>query len=60
MRLDRGQIEVMNEVMVAVIREKTHAERLRIHFGLWVSAKKILLSHLAIQHSDWDAARVSR
>jgi hypothetical protein len=60
MRLDRGQIEVMDDLMAGVIREKTPAERLRIGFGLWVSAQQMLLSHLATQHPDWDAARVSR
>ena len=60
MRLDHGQIEVMDETMAAVLREKTPAERLRIGFGLWTSAQNMLQTHLAAQHPDWDAARVSR
>ena len=60
MRLDRSQIEVMDEVMAEVIRRKTPAERLRIGFGLWISAQKMLQTHLATQHPDWDAARVAR
>jgi len=59
MRLDRGQIEVMDQVMVGVLREKTPAERLQIGFGLWVSAQQMLLTHLATQHPDWDVVRVS-
>ncbi len=39
MRLDRSQIEVMDETMAEVLREKPPAERLRIGFGLWISAQ---------------------
>ena len=39
MRLDRGQIEVMDETMAAVLRGKTPAERLQIGFGLWTFAQ---------------------
>ena len=59
-RLDHGQIEVMDETMAAVFRAKTPAERLRVGFGFWTSAQKMLQTHLATQHPDWDAARVSR
>ena len=60
MRLDRGQIEVMDEIMAEVLREKTPAERLQIGFGLWTSAQEMLQSHLTTRHPDWDAVRVSR
>ena len=60
MRLDRGQIEVMDEIMAAMLWEKIPAERLQIGFGFWMSAKKMLQTHLATEHPDWDAARVSR
>lgn len=39
MCLGRGQIEVMDKVMAAVLREKTPAERLRIGFRFWVSTQ---------------------
>ena len=60
MRLDRGQIEVMDEIMAEVLRAKTPAERLRIGFGFWTSAQQMLQTHLATRHPDWDATRVSR
>ena len=60
MRLDHGQIEVMDETMAAVLRAKTPAERLEIGFGLWTSAQNMLRTHLATKHPDWDDARVSR
>ena len=59
-RLDRGQIEVMDETMADVLRAKTPAERLRVGFGFWTSAQKMLQTHLTTQHPNWAAARVSR
>ena len=52
MRLDHGQIKVTDEVMAGALREKTPAERLRIGFGLWTSAQKMLQTHLTTQHPD--------
>lgn len=52
MHLDHGQIEVMDETMAAVFRAKTPAERLRIGFGFWTSAQKMLQTHLATQHPE--------
>ena len=60
MHLDHGQIEVMDETMAAVFRAKTPAERLRIGFGFWTSAQKMLQTHPTTQHPNWDAARASR
>lgn len=60
MRLDDGQIEVVDDAMAGVLRRKTPAERLAIGFALWESARTMLTSHLASTHPDWDARRVSR
>lgn len=60
MRLDRGQIEVMDEAMTEVLRRKTPAERLAIGFGLWRSARKLLRGQLASLHPDWDAQRLAQ
>ena len=58
MRLDRGQIEVMDETMAEVLRAKTPAERLRIGFGFWTSAQKMLQTHLATRHPDGRRTRI--
>jgi len=60
MRLDKGQIEVVDEVMTEVLRRKTPAERLKIGFGLWRSAWKLLREQLASLHPEWDAQRLER
>jgi len=59
MRLDAGQIEVLDEAMAEVLRSKSGAERLRIAFGMYSSARRMLLSHLRSEHPDWDEARVT-
>ncbi len=58
MRLDAGQIEVIDDIMAEVLRRKTPAERLRIGFSLWESAYRMLKTHLGKTHPEWDAAQV--
>jgi hypothetical protein len=59
MRLDAGQIEVLDSVMADVLRHKTPAQRLQIGFALWDSAKRILTTHLSTEHPDWTPKRVN-
>jgi hypothetical protein len=58
MRLDRGQIEVVDDQMAAVLRTKTGAERLEIANRLFVSTCGMLTSLLRHDHPDWDDQRV--
>jgi hypothetical protein len=60
LRLDKGQIEIVDDVMAGVLRLKTPAERIRIGVTMWESARKMLITHLSKTHPDWDAARLSR
>jgi predicted NBD/HSP70 family sugar kinase len=60
MRLDQGQIEVVEEAMAEVLRQKTPAERIRIGFGLWTSARKMLRSHLKNTYPEWDDQRIDQ
>ena len=60
LRLDRGQIEVVDDIMAAVLRHKTPAERIRIGLALWTSARKMLMTHLKKNHPDWDQGRVEK
>ena len=48
MRLDRGQIEVVDEKVAEVLRLKTPAERIKIGFDMWVSARNMLTAHLNV------------
>ena len=54
------QVEVMSEEMAAILRQKTGAERLQIANDMFVSARRMLLSHLRAEHPDWDDLRIER
>jgi hypothetical protein len=51
-------IEVIDEDMARIIRAKTGAERLRMASMMYSNARRMLLSHLRAEHSDWDEQRV--
>lgn len=53
-------IEGPDEAMLEVLRRKSGAERLRIASGMYSSARRMLLSHLAATHPDWSPAEVGR
>jgi hypothetical protein len=59
-RLDKGQIEVVDDAMVEVLRKKSHAERIRVGFTLWESARDMLAFHLQKTHPEWDEKRVQQ
>ena len=53
------RIEVVDDVMADILRRKTGPERLRIAFGLFSSARRMLLCHLRTEHPDWDEAQIN-
>jgi hypothetical protein len=59
-RIDPGQIEVVDDVMAEILRQKTPAERIEIGFKLWTSARKMLTAHLQNLHPDWDDKTISK
>jgi hypothetical protein len=58
LRLDFGQIEVLDDEMAEVLRRKTEAERLQIANAMWESARKILLGVVRDEHPDWPEQQV--
>lgn len=60
MRLDPGQIEVVDDGMAEVLRHKTGAERLAIASGLYASARRMLISHLGATHPEWPPEQILR
>lgn len=60
LRLDPGRIEVVDEAMAEILRQKTPAERIEIGFKLWTSSRKMLTAHLKSSHPDWDDNQVSK
>lgn len=60
MRLDAGQIEVIDEQMAEVYRQKTGAERLAIASDMYASARRMLISHLRSTNPDWTEEQILR
>jgi hypothetical protein len=60
MRLDRGQIEVVDEAMAEVLCRKTGAERLQMAFGLWRFARLMVRAGVRSRHPEWTEAEVAR
>ncbi len=60
MRLDDGQIEVLDSSMADVLRRKTPAQRLKIGFALRDSTKRMLTAHLSTEHPEWTPTRISQ
>ena len=58
MRLDKGQIEVLDEDIAKILKTKSHADRIRIGFSLWTSSCNMLRSHLKSSHPDWSKEKV--
>lgn len=54
LRLDKGQIEVVDDAMVEALKRKTPAERIGIGFNIWISARNMLLTHLRKSHPEWN------
>ena len=49
----RPVVELMDPMMVEILRTKTPAQRLEIAFGMWETARLILRGAIQQQHSDW-------
>jgi len=52
--------DVVDEAMVAVLREKTERERLEMGFAMWRFARDLMRSAIAAEHSDWTDEQVQR
>ncbi len=52
--------DVVDDDMARILRGMTGAERLKIANGMFVSARRMLASHLAAEHPDWDQNRIEQ
>ena len=59
MRLDPRQVEVVDDRVAEVLRTKTPAERLRIGFNMWISARRMLLAHIGQIPPEWSQQEVN-
>jgi hypothetical protein len=54
------ELDVVDDEMARILRGMTGAERLKIANDLFVSARRMLASHLAAEHPDWDQDRIEQ
>lgn len=58
MGIENERIELIDDEMARHLRALSGAERLRIASGMFAAARRMLRSHLAVSHPDWNAARL--
>jgi Rv0078B-related antitoxin len=58
MPIDPRNFEVLDDEMAAVFRTMTGAQRLKIASDMFRSARRMIASHLAVEHPDWDGQRL--
>ena len=51
-------VEVVDSDMAAILRQKTEAERLQIAWGMWRSARDMLLHLLRTEHRNWSESAI--
>ena len=57
-KIDPRNIEVVDDDMAEVFRAMTGAQRLKIANDMFESARRMIASHLASEHPDWDEQRI--
>ncbi len=51
-------IEVIDDIMIDIFKQKSPLERLKIAFGLWHSARTQLFHYLRSLQPDWDEKKI--
>jgi hypothetical protein len=51
---------MVDDDMARIFRAKTGAERLKIASDMFASARRMIASHLAAEHPDWDEEQIQR
>ena len=57
---EKWDSDVLDDDMARVLRGMTGAERLKIANGMFNSARRMIASHLAAEHPDWDQERIEQ
>ena len=59
-RLDKGQIEVVDEAIADVLRRKTPVERLEMAFAANRTVRLVIEGNVLTNHPNWDSRQVTR
>ena len=60
LRLDDGQIEVVEDKVAEILKGKTPAERLMLGFDMWHSASMMLFNYVKSQHPEWNEEKIQK
>lgn len=60
LELESFPIDVIDDIMVDIYKQKSPFERLKIAFGLWDSARTQLFHNLRSLWPDWDEKKIWR
>lgn len=52
--------EMVDDDMARILREKTGAERLKIAFDMFSSARRMLANYLRSEHPDWSEEQIQK
>jgi len=52
------QIEIVDRDMASVLSAKSEAERLQIAWGMWRSARRMMVRTIAHENRDWTTEQV--
>ena len=58
LRLDAGQIEIVDEAVAVVLRRKTPAERIALTASAHRTARALLTAQIGALHPDWSSERI--
>ena len=56
----RPVVELMDPMMVEIMRQKTPEERLAIAFNMWKTARVMIGGTLRQQHPDWTEEQINQ
>ena len=59
-RLDKGQIEVVDDQVAAIMKTKSGPERLRMVWDAWTFFGKRITAHLKSTHPEWTEEEIQR
>lgn len=60
MRLDKGQIEVVDDKVAEILKTKTGPERLGMAWDAWSFFEKTITAHLKSTHPEWTKEQIQK
>jgi len=60
LRLDKGQIEVIDDKVAEILRAKSGQERLNMVWDAWTFYEKTVRAFLISQHPEWTEEQIQK